>query len=242
MDLKKYGNVHLLHLIDHATRLSACSVIKTKTPSVIIREVFKIWVSIYGCPDSFLSDNGGEFNNDAYREMGEKCNIIIKTTAAESPWSNGICERHNQVLADMITKTMADTGCCLTLAVCWAINAKNCLQNVHGYSPFQLVFGRNPRLPAILSDKPPAFDGITSEKILRDNLNALHSNRQAFVASESSEKIRSALRHNVRSSGDIKYFTGDKVYCRASHAHMQLSYSLISQNTKVPYPAPNYHW
>ena len=212
MDLKKYGDVHLLHLIDHATRLSACSVIRTKSPSVIIREIFKIWISIYGCPDSFLSDNGGEFNNDAYREMGEKCNIIIRTTAAESPWSNGICERHNQVLAYMITTTMADTGCCLTLAVCWAINAKNCLHSVHGYSPYQLVFGRNPRLPAILTDKPPAFDGVTSEKILRDTLNALHCNRKAFTASESSEKIRRALNHNVRPSGDIKYFTGDKVY------------------------------
>ena len=47
MDLKKYGDVHLLHLIDHATRLSACSVIRTKSPSVIIREIFKIWISIY---------------------------------------------------------------------------------------------------------------------------------------------------------------------------------------------------
>ena len=43
-------------------------------------------------------------------------------------------------------------------------------------------------------------------------MNALHKARQAFVASESSEKIKRALRHNVRTSGDIKYFTGDKVY------------------------------
>ena len=212
MDLKKFDNVHLLHLIDHATRLSACSVIRNKNPSTIIREVFRIWISIYGCPDSFLSDNGGEFNNESFREMGEKFNITIKTTAAESPWSNGLCERHNQVIAEMVTKTMADSGCCLTLAVCWAINAKNCLQNVHGYSPFQLVFGRNPRLPAILSDKPPAYDDETAEGIIRDVLNALHGNRQAFVASESSERIRRALRHNVRSSGEVKYFTGDKVY------------------------------
>ena len=212
MDLKKFDNVHLLHLIDHATRLSACSVIRNKNPSTIIREVFRIWISIYGCPDSFLSDNGGEFNNESFREMGEKFNITIKTTAAESPWSNGLCERHNQVIAEMITKTMADSGCCLTLAVCWAINAKNCLQNVHGYSPFQLVFGRNPRLPAIMSDKPPAYDDETAEGIIRDVLNALHGNRQAFVASESSERIRRALRHNVRSSGEVKYFTGDKVY------------------------------
>ena len=63
-----------------------------------------------------------------------------------------------------------------------------------------------------MTDKPPAFDGVTSEKILRDNLNALYANRTAFTASESSEKIRRALNHNVRTSSDIKYFTGDKVY------------------------------
>ena len=33
-----------------------------------------------------------------------------------------------------------------------------------------------------------------------------------LFASESSEKIRHALRHNVRTSGETKYFTGDRVY------------------------------
>ena len=142
MDLKKFGNVHLLHLIDHATRLSACAVIKSKSPEVVIRQIFKIWISIYGCPDSFLSDNGGEFSNSKFREMCEKFNINVKTTAAESPWSNGLCERHNKVLADNVMKIVAENGCGLDIAVCWAINAKNSLQNVHGYSPFQLVFGQ----------------------------------------------------------------------------------------------------
>ena len=76
MDLKKFDNVHLLHLIDHATRLSACSIIRNKNPSTIIREVFKMWISIYRCPDSFLSDNGGEFNNETFREMGEMLFIV----------------------------------------------------------------------------------------------------------------------------------------------------------------------
>ena len=212
MDLKKYDNVHLLHLIDHATRLSACAVIKSKSPEAVIRQIFKIWISIYGYPHSFLSDNREEFSNSKFREMCEKLNINVKTTAAESPLCNGLSERHNKVLTDNIMKIMAENGCGLDIAVCWAINAKNSLQNVHGYSPFQLVFGQNPRLPSILYDKPPALDDITTTKIIRDNLNALHKARQAFVTSESSEKIRRALRHNVRTSGDIKYFTGDKVY------------------------------
>ena len=185
---------------------------RNTAPEVVIREIFKVWISVYGCPDAFLSDNGGEFSNSKFREMCEKFNINVKTTAAESPWSNGICERHNKVLADNIMKIIAENKCGLDIAVCWAINAKNSLQNVHGYSPFQLVFGQNPRLPGILNDKPPALDDMTSTKIIRENLNALHKARQAFIASESSEKIRRALRHNVRTSGDIRYFTGDKVY------------------------------
>ena len=48
----------------------------------------------------------------------------------------------------------------------WAISAKNSLQSVHGFSPFQLVFGRNPNLPNILEDKPPALEGTTSSEIV----------------------------------------------------------------------------
>ena len=38
----------------------------------------------------------GEFNNDVFRGMVEQLNINIKTTAAESPWYNGI-EKHNGI-------------------------------------------------------------------------------------------------------------------------------------------------
>ena len=64
-------------------------------PETIIRELFRIWISVYEFPEKFLSDNGGEFANHKFRELCEAANIVAKTTAAESPWSNGLCERHN---------------------------------------------------------------------------------------------------------------------------------------------------
>lgn len=94
-------------------------------------EIFHIWISIYCCPEKFLCDNDGEFSNEALRE---KVNIIIKTTGAEASWSNGLCARHNQVLDEMLTKTMANSGYSLDIAIVWCINAKNSLHNVHGYS------------------------------------------------------------------------------------------------------------
>ena len=49
-------------------------------------------------------------------------------------------------------------------------------------------------------------------KIVSSNLDATHRAREAFIASKNSEKIRRALSHNIRTSSDVKYITGDSVY------------------------------
>ena len=45
-----------------------------------------------------------------------------------------------------------------------------------------------------------------------DNLTVPLKAREAYVASQSSEKIPSTLIHNARTSGNIKYTTDDSVY------------------------------
>ena len=72
----------------------------------------------------------------------ENFNIEIKTTAAYSPWSNGLLERHNYTLTEMMLKIEADRQCDLETTLNWAFMAKNCRSNIHGYSAYQLVFGR----------------------------------------------------------------------------------------------------
>ena len=107
----------------------------------LLRSILKFWISIFGSHNKFLSDNGGEFVNEEFNEMAEKFNITVLTTAAESPWSNGLCEKHNGIIGDMIHKTMNDGVHDLELAIHWCISSKNALHNVYGYSPKQLVFG-----------------------------------------------------------------------------------------------------
>ena len=79
-----------------------------------------------------------------------------------------------------------------------SINAKNSLHIVYGFSPSQLVFGRNLNIPSILTDKLPALSRRTQSEEVARLLNAMHDARKAFIESEASEKIRWALRHNVR--------------------------------------------
>ena len=81
--------------------------------------------------------------------------------------------------------------------------------NVHGFSPFQLAFGQNPKLPSAFTNKPPAHIQHDASTILTDNWTALRKARQAFILSESSERIWRALNNSVRPSGDTKYITRD---------------------------------
>ena len=105
LDLKEYihNESWILHLIDSFTRYSAARIITSKKPDIIIKNIFMMWVTYFGAPVRFMSDNGGEFNNNSYRIMNEQLNIVTSTTAAESPFSNGICERHNLVVYENIT-------------------------------------------------------------------------------------------------------------------------------------------
>ena len=140
MDLKEveHNKTWFLHLIDSVTRYSQACLVHTKHQDEIIRQIYRIWISDFGCPKKFLSNNGGEFANKSFIDMCAKLNIEVATTAGESPFSNGTVERHNKVLAEAMQKTLDDVKCELDMVLAWAVSAKNALQNCGGYSPNQL--------------------------------------------------------------------------------------------------------
>ena len=212
MDLKFYEGNILLHCVDHATRLSMSVRISSKEPRVILTALFKHFIGVWGTPQKFLSDNGGEFANSQFIEMCEKLNIRFILTAGQSPFSNGLVERHNLVLGDMLDKVLDDIDCGIDIGIAWCVNAKNSLQNIHGFSPYQLAVGKNPTFPVAIDNRPPALTQSTGNDIIRKNLEALHKARQAFIKSESSERISRALNHNIRTYNDVKYYNGDTVY------------------------------
>ena len=67
-------------------------------------------------------------------------------------------ERGNVMLYETMMKTKEDVNCNLETALAWAVCAKNSLMNVSGYSPNQLVFGRNVSLPTVEIQDLPALD------------------------------------------------------------------------------------
>lgn len=211
MDLFFFQGNIVLHMIDVVSRLSSGRRLNSKKPSEVIKGIFHEWLKNFGAPLKFLTDNGGEFANEEFIELCEQHNIIVKTTAAESPWSNGIIERHNATMEEMLGKVLDEKKCDFDVALASCFSAKNSLMNVDGFTPFQLHCGRNPRLPSTCFDSPASYEKSSSE-IVQSNLDTMFRSRKAFIASESSDRIKKALSHNTRSSNGVKFCNGDVVF------------------------------
>ena len=209
LDLKFYRKHLLLHVIDHATRLSASAVITSKKPDIIISKIFQSWIGVYGLPEKFLSDNSGEFANDHFTNICVAMNINFKLRSTESLWSNSLVERHNLTLGDMLDRILEESTNNIDIAVEWAINAKNSQTNIHGFSLYQLVISQNPILPCAATSKAPALTHTPSSKILEENLRYLHKARQAFIEKENSERNKRALNYNIRTYSDTRLLTED---------------------------------
>ena len=81
-----------------------------------------------------------------------------------------------------------------------------------GYSPNQLLFGKNPNLPKVIGSEPPALEGVSSSKLIAEHLNCMHTARKAFIESKASDKLRKALLRKTRTATGLVYEVGDLVY------------------------------
>ena len=158
---------------------------------------------------------GGEFSSDKMREVCSILNVQISTTAANSPFQNGLCERIHAVTDTMLLKLREQCPKThIAVLLSWANVSRNSLQMWHGFSSYQLVFGRNPNLPNVMSDKPLAFTGPTTSETLEKHLNAFYVARKSFIETESNEWIRRALRLKVRSCETV-FSHGDSVFYKS---------------------------
>ena len=102
--------------------------------------------------------------------------------------------------------------CKIEIALMWAIHAKNSLISVLGFSPYQLVFGKNPNIPGNSTNKLPAMSSYTSSQTVANHLNSLRMSREAYIKAENAERVARAMRGRVYAGTHQRFFSGDIVY------------------------------
>ena len=215
VDLKKYkenNNNYILYLIDLFTRLTVGVFIQNKEPAIVGEMIMAKWVANFGRMEMIHSDRGGEFCCSELADIAEYIGVRSSFTAASSPNQNGVNERNHAIVDRMIDKMRTeDPSLSAQVALTWALVAKNSLENVSGFSPFQIVFGSAPSLPSVYTSGPPGYEEVVMEKAVADHINALFLGREAYIKGESDKILKTALKQKIYKRGE-DITVGDWIY------------------------------
>jgi len=179
------GYSNILVLTDHFTRYAMATPTRNQSAKTTAKALVDLFVNHYGMPQRLHSDNGANFVGNVITEMCKLLGIERSTTTPYHPMGNGQCEKFNSSLLNMLGTLPAVKKSRWVEYVKPLVHAYNCTKNiVTGYSPFQLMFGRTPRLPIddafglVGPEDSPTVSYVTdlrkkmeeSYKIARDNM------------------------------------------------------------------------
>ena len=109
--------------------------------------------------NNMQSDVGGKNCNKIMEDVAANMDIKLTTTATYSPHQNGLNKRNHTTVNQRMKKMLeSDSKMSPERTLFWSLNAKSSLDNCYGFSPYQLVFSINPRIPTISNLGPSGLE------------------------------------------------------------------------------------
>jgi len=218
-----------LNLVCHGTNFQLVVPVGPEGRDHSALEVWKAykrsWVKYFGPPEMLIVDGGTEFRGDFERRL-EQSGTYQWVCDADSPWQNGRVERHGGWIQDLMEKEVDGKFITspeeLELLAAELVANKNRYLHRGGYSPFQLVFGHNPRLPHdLLSDDPLDRIGLEDLRAAPGDADTVVAEfareleirkraRQLLFSVDATRKLREATKSAAHQ--DTKFNQGQWVY------------------------------
>ena len=119
-----------------------------QTAPTIARLLVEEIISRHGVPNQLLSDRGPSFLSKLLLNVCEVMGIQKVNTSAYHPQYDGLVERFNRTLTDMLAKSVVPGVCEWDEKLPYVLFAyRSTIQFTTGESPFYLLYGRDPQLP-----------------------------------------------------------------------------------------------
>ncbi|KAL6473545.1 hypothetical protein MHYP_G00171060 [Metynnis hypsauchen] len=151
----------ILVITDHFTKYSVAIPTKDQKATTIAKCLWEHFLVHYGFPERLHSDQGRDFESRVIKEL---CAVIGTRKVRTSPYHprGNPVERYNRTLLSMLGTLKDKDKSRWRDFVKPLSHAYNCTKNeVTSYSPYELMFGRQPRLPIDIAFGLPV-QGVSS--------------------------------------------------------------------------------
>lgn len=206
----KRKNSYIVIFIDRLTRFPEAFPVKNQKSTTIARLLVNEIIPRYGAPRTLLSDQGSNYLSKLCRDVYNWMSISKLQTSAYYPQCNGLVERFNHTIINMIAMFTNERQDDWDEGINQVLFAyRSAINQSTGFSPFFMLHGYSPRYPADLLVTTEEHYGNYSQYLhhVIENIKTAHE-----IAKENLQKIDQRLANsNINLKKLPEYDVGDKV-------------------------------
>lgn len=206
----RYQNI--LVITDLFTKYAWAIPTADQTAITTARALWNHVIQPFGCPETLHSDQGPNFKSKVISELCNLYGCRKSHTTPYHPQGNGVCERFNQTLLNLLGTLEAEKQNRWPEYLPGLVHAYN--NSVHsstGYAPTYLMFGRHTRLPIeMVIGTTGAQTAISTGEWV-----GKHAEQLSYAYSKTSENLQKAAEKNKRlydkTARDAPLLPGERV-------------------------------
>ena len=210
------GNVCILTITDHFTRWVNAYPLRDATADKLARCVVD-FIAQFGVPKHLHSDQGSNVDGEVIREVCKILGISKTRTCPYHPAGNGITERENKVIVDMlrhfVNARQSDWDIHLPVIM---MAYRSSVHRVIGESPASMMYGHELRLPIDALVGPPPeeeHEAVATSDYVQNLVEALQTAHET-ARTRLESHYRYEKKQYDRKVNEEKFTVGQAVWLR----------------------------
>ena len=222
-----HGCTYVLVVVDYFSKWVEAFPLRNKEASTVANILLNNVFYHHGPPEFLHSDRGSEFTAKCLHELTRMCGIYQTHTPAYRPRADGLVERQIGTIRNMLAKFHAQYGDWYQYLGPALFALRTAVQETTKYSPYEVLYGRRPRIPCDLNYGLPSSSEQahpTSYRAMRQRLHQIYENvRRELATAADRMKQRYDASHRV---GPSRLKRGDWVWIQTPPGHKNKMQSL----------------
>ncbi|UYV62591.1 hypothetical protein LAZ67_2001247 [Cordylochernes scorpioides] len=195
----------IIVLTDYYTKYAETKAVSEATVKEVSTFLIEHIILRHGAPRFLISDRGSQFTSNLMKEVMKMCKVKHCFTTSYHPQTNGLTERLNRTLINMISMYVNTDQKNWDKILPFITHAYNTtIQETTGYSPFFLLFGREPM--SLLDDENIPTDSNMDDydEYIENYLDKIARTRQVVI--NNTEKTQERMKRNYDNKHNEKIY------------------------------------